>query len=102
MVNPIEMLIQDGIAKNQFQAAHIANGLKFGECKTSDEMLARARLYRDWRVSQIFPKSDTKSCYEKAIAGEAVPVEPMFEGVLHLEWTCNCPNSHADLLELME
>jgi hypothetical protein len=90
-VNVVEMLINDKIASNPFQAAHIANGLKLGECKTDEERLTRARLYRDWRVSQIFPKSDTASCYAKAIAGEAVPVTPMFEGVLHSE-LIHCPN----------
>ena len=80
-MNVIEMLINEGIAKNGFQAAHIANGLKLAGLPEA-EQLKRARLYRDWRNTKIYGK-ETAPCYEKAIAGEAVPVEPMFEGVLH-------------------
>jgi len=76
----IEMLINDKIASNPFQAAHIANGLKLGECKTDEERLARARLYRDFRnATKWLPRV----CYEKAIAGEAVPVKSLFDDVLH-------------------
>lgn len=78
MTNVIELLKTAKIADNDFRAMHIANGLKLADLKTDDERLSRARLYRDWRSSQIFGKA-TAPCYEKAIAGEAVPVEKMFE-----------------------
>lgn len=81
-MNPVELLIKDGIAFNQFQAAHLANGLKLYELNTEEEMLKRARLYRDWRNSKIFGK-DTKACYEKAIAGEPLPQQPLFDEALH-------------------
>jgi hypothetical protein len=79
-MNIIEKIIADGIAKNVFQATHIANGLKLVEMKTDDERLARCRLYRDWRNAG--EKSAT--AYAKAIAGEAVPA-PMFAEMLHSE-----------------
>jgi hypothetical protein len=81
-MNVIELLIQNGIASNQFQASHIANGLKLYECKTDEERLKRARLYRDWRNSKIY--NTTVECYRKAIDGVALPVTPMF-GAEHTE-----------------
>lgn len=78
-----DLLKANGIASNDFQASHIANGLKLWECETDEERLERARLYRDWRNSQYFKKSDTKSCYEKAIAGEKVPQQPLLKEALH-------------------
>ena len=83
-MNSIEinaLLIHHKIAKNEFQAGHIIRGLELWSLETEEEILARARLYRDWRNSKIFGK-ETSPCYEKAIKGEPVPVEPMFEGAL--------------------
>ena len=77
-MNIIEKLIEDGIAKNVFQSANIANGLRLAELKTDDERIARSRLYRDHRNSG----ESSRTAFEKAIAGEAVPA-PMFEEVLH-------------------
>jgi hypothetical protein len=93
MTNVIDLLVNDGIANNVFRASAIANGLKLYELKTDDEKLARARLYRDWRNSQIFPKADTASCFEKAINGEAVPVNVMFDEVLHSEVMNDTPTN---------
>ena len=73
-MNVTELLITNGIADNQFRAGHIATGLRLWECETDEAKLERARLYRAWRNSGVYKKSDTKSCYEKAIAGEKVPV----------------------------
>ena len=83
-MNILEKLIQDGICDNNFRAVHIANNLKLYDLKTDEERLARARLYRDWRNSQIFGR-DTKPCYEKAIAGEPVPQMTLIDGVMHSE-----------------
>lgn len=85
MTNVIELLIKDGIADNNFRAMHIANGLKLADLKTEEEQLKRARLYRDWRVSKIFPAKDTASCFAKAIAGEPVPQLELIEGAMHSE-----------------
>jgi len=67
----IDKLIEEGIAQNQFQASHIANGLKLYMLRTDEERIVRAKLYRDWRNSKAF--NDTKSCYEMAIKGEKAP-----------------------------
>lgn len=48
-MNIIDQMITDKIAKNVFQATHIANGLKLAELKTDDEKVARYKLYRRWR-----------------------------------------------------
>lgn len=77
-MNIIEQIINDGIAKNPFQASHIANGLKLYQLKTDAERLSRCRLYRDWRNAG--EKSVT--AYTKAIAGEQPPAA-MFADVLH-------------------
>ena len=75
--NIIELLKAHKLADNDFRASAIANGCKLYELKTDEERLTRARLYRDWRNSQIFG-TKTAPCFEKAIAGEAVPVNNMF------------------------
>ena len=75
--NIIELLKENKLADNDFRASAIANGCKLYELRTDEERLARARLYRDWRVSQIFGNK-TAPCFEKAIKGEAVPVDNMF------------------------
>jgi len=70
----IEWMIEHKYAKNQFQAAHIANGLKLAELHEQPQaQQARVKLYRAWRDSQTFPKTDTASCYAMALAGKRVP-----------------------------
>jgi len=81
--NPIDLLISDGIAKNQFQAAHIANGLKLWDLTTDEDRLPRARLYRDWRNAKIYGPKDTASCYIKAIEGVPVPQLAMIPEAMH-------------------
>ena len=78
-MNIIEKLIEIGIASNPFQAAHIANGLQLAECKTDEERLTRAKLYRDWRNAG----EPSKVAYLKAIAGDKV--EALIPEVLHSE-----------------
>ena len=69
-VNIIERLISEKIAENGFSAAHISNGLKFGDMADDEERMTRARLYRKWR-----PKTDKKNdlpswqAYQLAVAG---------------------------------
>ena len=84
MTNIVEQLVKEGIAQNNFQASNIANGLDLIHCKNDEERMRRARLYRDWRVSQYFPKHDTKSCFMKAIAGEEAPA-PLLKEAAHSE-----------------
>ena len=61
------------LAKNQFQASHLANGLKLFDLKTEDEKLARVRLYRRWRVRG----ENVQAAYDRAIKGEE-PLADMF------------------------
>lgn len=84
--NIIDWIQWAGFADNPFRAGHIANGLNLAELHDKpDEQKARVRLYRDWRASGVYHKKDTKSCFEKAIAGEPVPQKELIEGVLHSE-----------------
>ena len=73
-MNIIDWMIDNKYAKNKFQAWHIAEGLKLIDLRDNPKaQQERVKLYRAWRDSQAFPKSDTASCYAKAIAGERVP-----------------------------
>lgn len=77
-MNIIEWMIENKYARNEFQAAHIANGLKLAELHNDPEaQQARVKLYRAWRDSQVFAKHDTESCYRMAIKGDAVPELPL-------------------------
>lgn len=55
-MNVIEQMIDDNIAQNPFQAAHIANGLKLAALDTDEKRIARYKLYRKvagrWRTVQ--------------------------------------------------
>lgn len=66
-MNLIEQLIAQGVAKNAFQAAHIANGLKLAEMNNELAQIERAKLYRKWRNSKHAPTS--VEAYDLAIAG---------------------------------
>ena len=65
----IEWMIQEGIAKNGFQAAHISEGLKLPDFPR-DEQERICRLYRKWR-KRTDVKNDIPSwqAYELALAG---------------------------------
>jgi hypothetical protein len=82
MKNIIDLLIDEKIADNDFRASHIANGCRLMDLKTDEEKLERARLYRDWRNSGAYHKSDTASCFAKAIEGAAAPAA-LIQEVLH-------------------
>lgn len=63
-MNVIELLLLNGIAENSFSASHIATGLKLYECKTDDEKLERAKLYRRWRSKRSKDKQvSSKQAY---------------------------------------
>lgn len=70
MTNVIELLKAAKIASNDFQASHIANGLKLASLHTDEAMIERAKLYRKWR-----PRTDKKNdiptwqAYQLAMAG---------------------------------
>ncbi len=77
-MNIIAWMIEQGIAKNEFQASHIANGLRLVDLLHDTEaQQARVQLYRSWRNSGVFPPKDRQSCYAKAINGEVVPELPL-------------------------
>jgi hypothetical protein len=78
METTIEMMIREKIAKNQWQASHIAEGLELWKCGTREEQTVRCKLYRDWRNAG----EDPATAYRRAKNGDAVPV-PMFDDVLH-------------------
>ena len=77
----IDWIVNEKLAKNNFAAAHIANGLKLAGLDFEAQK-TRVKLYRDWRSSKVYG-TDTASCYEKAIAGEPIPQATMFDDVLH-------------------
>jgi hypothetical protein len=96
-MNDVELIKVNKFADNDFRAAAIATGCKLWELKTEGEKIARVRLYRDWRVSKIYGK-DTKSCFEMACKGEAVPVVNMFD----VPFTDDSPVSEAEDKARME
>lgn len=65
-MNPVEWMISEKIAKNGFNAAHIANGLKLYELKDEEAIKARCRLYRKWRNAGEEPRI----AYQNAIDGK--------------------------------
>ncbi len=68
----INWIIENKFAKNEFQAAAIANGLRLADLQYDlAAQQERVRLYRAWRDSKTF--KDTASCFSKAILGERVP-----------------------------
>ena len=72
-MNVIEQMITDKIAKNVFQATHIANGLKLYELADDAAKIERYKLYRKWRDAGEI----SKIAYAKAIEGNE-PLE-LFE-----------------------
>ena len=74
-MNIIQWMIENKFAKNGFNAAAIANGLKLAGMKF-EEQTERVKRYRRWRDSKVF--NSTADCFEKSIAGEEPPAE-LFE-----------------------
>lgn len=71
-MNLIQWIVEQKLAKNEFAAAHLANGLKLSEVKDFESQQARVRLYRDWRNSfEMEGKLWSKDFDELAAALEA-------------------------------
>lgn len=71
-MNLIQWIVEQKLAKNEFAAAHLANGLKLSEVKDLVGQQARVRLYRDWRNSfEMEGKLWSKDFDELAAALEA-------------------------------
>lgn len=64
----MDWMIAAKIAKNDFNAAAIVNGLKLHELPDDDARKARVILYRNWRNAG--EKSQT--AFAKAVAGEDI------------------------------
>ena len=79
MKNIMDWMIAEKIAKNDFNAAAIVNGLKLHELAGDEARKARIRLYRDWRNAG----EKSKIAFEHAINGDKILAsESMFEGAL--------------------
>ena len=72
----VELLLTHKLSSSSFSAAHIVHGCQLLDMDTDEARLARARLYRDYRLSKIYGDK-TAPCYEAAIKGEAVPQEKL-------------------------
>lgn len=72
----VNLLKGEGLADNDYRANNVMRGLELLALKSDGEILARARLYREWRNSQIF-SGNTAPCFEMAVKGEAVPMKRM-------------------------
>lgn len=74
----MDWMIAAKIAKNDFNAAAIVNGLKLHELPDDDARKARVMLYRNWRNAG----EKSKTAFVKAIAGDDILPEdtpPMFD-----------------------
>lgn len=75
----MDWMIAEKIAKNDFNAAAIVNGLELHKLQDDEERKSRIRLYRDWRNAG----EKTKIAFEHAIRGDKVLASaPMFEGAM--------------------
>jgi len=66
----MKWIIDEGFAKNEFQASAIMNGLKLYTVADEDEAKGRVRLYRKWRA-RTDKKNDipSKQAFDLSIAG---------------------------------
>lgn len=69
MSNIIEWIVEKKLAKNNFAAAHIANGLKLAGLDEAEQK-RRVEQYRLWRRAT---KDAPVKCYEYVIAGKEPP-----------------------------
>lgn len=75
----MDWMLSEKIAKNDFNASAIVNGLKLWELDNDEDKKARVRLYRDWRNAG----EKTKIAFEHAIRGDKILASaPMFEGAM--------------------
>ena len=77
MKDLMNWMITERIAKNDFNASAIVNGLELYKLSTDDERKARVRLYRDWRNAG----EKSKIAFEHAIKGDVIQALPI-EGAL--------------------
>ena len=70
-------MIAEKIAKNDFNAAAIVNGLELHKLPTDEAKKARVKLYRDWRNAG----EPSKVAFQHAINGDAIQALPI-EGAL--------------------
>lgn len=70
-LDAISAMIHEGIAKNTFNAAAIANGLHFGDLPDDESRLARARTYRAWRRAG----ENVQAAFARTLRGEPAPTE---------------------------
>lgn len=81
MKNIYDWMKENKLAKNDFNASAIVNGLRLWEVSDDEEKKKRVLLYRDWRNAG----EKSAVAFEKAIKGEPVlpkDAEPMFDGAL--------------------
>ena len=80
-MNIITWLIDNKHCKNVPHAEATIALLKLQELYAANDdagIIARVELYKAWKVSGMYKKSDRAACAMKAIAGEPVPVVDMF------------------------
>jgi hypothetical protein len=79
MKHIMDWMIAEKIAKNDFNAAAIVNGLELYKLADDGAMKARCKLYRDWRNAG----EKSKVAFQHAINGDKILAsEPMFEGAM--------------------
>jgi hypothetical protein len=77
-INIIQWIVSEKLAKNEFAATHLANGLKLAEVRNDpEEQKRRVTEYRKWRDAT---KDAPAQCYQYVLEGREVPAE-LFETV---------------------
>lgn len=77
MIDLMNWMIEEKIAKNSFNASAIVNGLRLFEVEGDEAKKARVRLYRDWRNAG----EPSKVAFQHAIKGDVIQALPI-EGAL--------------------
>ena len=81
----IDWIVEQKLAKNNFAAAHIANGLQLYKIANDlTEQKKRVELYRKWRDAT---KDAPAKCYEYVLEGKEPPAELFAsESLLAKDW----------------
>ena len=83
-MNIIDWIVEQKLAKNNFAAAHIANGLQLYKIANDlTEQKKRVELYRKWRDAT---KDAPVKCYEYVLEGKEPPAELFDEAVEDEAW----------------
>lgn len=77
MIEIMKWMIAEKIAKNDFNAAAIVNGLELHKVEGDEARKARVKLYRDWRNAG----EPSKVAFQHAINGDVIQSLPI-EGAL--------------------